>query len=217
MAKYTISKRFPYQVSLSEKVISVMRMFGLTVDQLCEKAVKHQCSLKINDGDVVFITGPSGSGKSVLLQELERLFPLSEKLNLAEIETNGGKCVVDYVEGGFLEALRFLNTAGLNDVYCILNQPRYLSDGQKYRYRLAMALATKKRYVFADEFCSELDRITASVIAYNIRRYAKRYGITFVLASSQDDMLPDLEPDVLVINELSGKTQVIYKQYKSDN
>jgi ABC-type ATPase with predicted acetyltransferase domain len=74
-----------------------------------------------------------------------------------------------------------------------------------------MALAAGKKFVFADEFCSNLDRITAAVIAYNIHKFAKRAGMTFILAGSQEDILLDLAPDVLVVKELSGQTQVIYK------
>ena len=69
-----------------------------------------------------------------------------------------------------------------------------------------------KKFIFADEFCAELDRITAAVIAYNIRRYAKGTGVRFILASSHDDILADLEPDVLVVRELCGEGEVIYRR-----
>jgi hypothetical protein len=36
--------------------------------------------------------------------------------------------------------------------------------------------------------------------------------VTFVLASSHEDTLVDLAPDVLVVKELSGRAQVIYKR-----
>lgn len=74
-----------------------------------------------------------------------------------------------------------------------------------------MALAAGKKFVFADEFCSNLDRITAAVIAYNIHKFAKRGGMTFILAGSHEDILLDLAPDVLVVKELSCQAQVIYK------
>ncbi len=188
-----------------------MRMFGLTVERLSESATVHKCRLEINDGDIVYITGPSGSGKSVLLRELEKAVPVSEKINLDEIELPAEKSLVDFIEGDFLSALKLLSTAGLNDVFCVLNQPAKLSDGQKYRFRLAAALASGRRFILADEFCTSLDRITAAVIAYNIQRYAKRNKVTFILASSQEDILLDLSPDVLVVKELSGPAEVIYK------
>ena len=188
-----------------------MRMFGLTVERLSESAVTYKCRLEINDGDIVYITGPSGAGKSVLLRELEKAVPVLERINLDEIELPVEKALVDCIEGDFLSALKLLSTAGLNDVFCVLNQPANLSDGQKYRFRLAAALASGKRFIFADEFCTSLDRITAAVIAYNIQRYAKRNKVTFILASSHEDILLDLAPDVLVVKELSAPAEVVYK------
>ncbi|MHC4462435.1 MAG: ATP-binding cassette domain-containing protein [Planctomycetota bacterium] len=212
MATYSISKSFGWQGRITEKAAQVCRMFGLTVDRLTERRIIHSCQLEINDGDIVYITGPSGAGKSVLLGELEKSIPASDRVNLARIKLPRDKTLIDCIDGDFMTALRTLSTAGLNDVFCVLNQPSNLSDGQKYRFRLAMALAAGKKFVFADEFCSELDRITAAVIAYNIHKFAKRTGVTFILASSHDDILLDLLADVLVTKELSGPAQVIYKK-----
>lgn len=212
MPTYSVSKTFAWKGQITEKVAAVMRMFGLTVDRLTERAANHNCTIKIKAGDIVYITGPSGSGKSVLLDELEKSVPVSDKINLNEIELPADKALIDCIEADLLKALKLLSTAGLNDVFCVLNEPANLSDGQKWRFRLAMALATGKKIVLADEFCSELDRVTAAVIAYNVHKFAKRTGVTFVLASSHEDILLDLSPDVLVVRELSGPTQVIYKK-----
>lgn len=211
MVTFNISKGLKWQGEVTEKVAGVCRMFGLTVDGLRKRIFTHDCRLDINDGDIVYITGPSGAGKSVILRELEKSVPEADRVNLAEIELPTEKTLIDCVDGDLLTGLRILGVAGLSDCFCILNQPANLSDGQKYRFRLAMALAAKKKFVFADEFCSDLDRITASVISYNIHKFAKRTGTTFILASSHDDILLDLAPDCLVVKELSGPTQVIYK------
>ncbi len=214
MTKYSVSKSFDWQGKITRKAEAVMRMFGLTADRLAKNAVIHNCQLEINDGDIVYITGPSGCGKSVLLKELEKSVPAADKINLDEIELPSDKTLVDCIDGDFLTSLRLLGTAGLNDVFCVLNKAANLSDGQKYRFRLAMAFAAGKKYIFADEFCSNLDRITASVIAYNIHKFAKRTGVTFVLAGSHEDILIDLGPDVLVAKELSGPAEVIYKNQR---
>ena len=211
MPTYSVSKSFSCQGQISDKAAAVMRMFGLTVERLIDKGVRHNCTVEINAGDIVYITGPSGSGKSVLLGELEKSVPASEKVKLSEIKLPTDKRVIDCVEGDFIESLRLLSIAGLNDVFCVLNQPANLSDGEKYRFRLAMALAAGKKFVFADEFCSELDRVTAAVIAYKIRKFAKQAGVTFILASSHEDTLIDLAPDVLVVKQLRGPAEVIYK------
>jgi ABC-type ATPase with predicted acetyltransferase domain len=186
-------------------------MFGLTTDRLAKTSFTVNGQLEINKGDIVYITGPSGAGKSVLLKELEKSVPASDKANLNEVKLPCDKSVIDCIGGDFLEGLKLLSIAGINDAFCVLNQPTNLSDGQKYRFRLAVALGSGAKFIFADEFCSELDRITAAVISYNIQKYAKRTGVTFILASSHEDILLDLAPDVLVVQELSGPTQVIYK------
>jgi ABC-type ATPase with predicted acetyltransferase domain len=212
MPKYSVSKQFPWHGAITDKVAQVCRMFGLTVDRLKANAVTHNCQIEINDGDIVYITGPSGAGKSVMLNELEKCVPPVERTNLAQIELPTDRTLIDCIDGDLLTSLRTLSTAGLNDVFCILNQPANLSAGQKYRFRLAVALASKKGFIFADEFCSDLDRVTAAVISYNIRKFARRTGVTFILASCHEDILLDLAPDVFVVKELSGPTQVIYKR-----
>ncbi len=212
MPNYSVSKSFDWQVKITERTTAVMRMFGLTAEMLGERAVTHSCELEIDDGDVVYITGPSGSGKSVLLGELEKCVSESDKVNLGDIELPQEQTVIDCIEGNLLQALKLLSTAGLNDCLCLLNQPAHLSDGQKYRFRLAVALASQRKFIFADEFCTGLDRITAAVISYNVHKFAKRNNVTFILAGSHGDVLADLAPDVLVVKELAGSTEIIYKR-----
>jgi len=214
MPTYSICRSFPWKGQITEKAAAVMRMFGLTADRLTDQTVTHHCTVDIKAGDIVCVTGPSGSGKTVILRELEKSVPASDKVNIDEIKLPPNKTLIDCVRDDFLVALRMLSKAGLNDVFCVLNQPAHLSDGQKYRFRLAMALASDRKFVFADEFCSNLDRITAAVIAYNIHKFAKQTGVTFILATCHDDILLDLEPDVLIVKQLSGPAEVIYKQKK---
>jgi len=211
MASYCVSKSFPWQGPLSEKAVRLCRMFGLTVDRLADRITTHQCRLEFEPGDIVYIMGPSGAGKSVLLRELEQAVPAGESVNLAQIPLPCDRSVIDCFDGEVVTAMRLLGTVGLSEVFCLLNRPCDLSDGQKYRFRLARALAAGKPFVFADEFSSELDRVTATSLAFNIHKFAKRTGTTFVLASSHEDILIDLAPDVLVVKDFSGPAEVIYK------
>ena len=213
MTEYNVTRTIRWNGKITDRVTTVCRMFGLTTERLRERAVTVNYRLKINAGDIVYIGGPSGAGKSVLLRELEKRIPPAERVNLNEIKLPGDRTVIDCIGVGLdiLQALKLLSTAGLNDVFCVLDQPANLSDGQKYRFRLAMALAAEKKFIFADEFCSELDRVTAAVISYNIHKFARRTGTTFILAASQEDMLSDLTPDVMVITALAGQAEIIYK------
>lgn len=110
MKKYSVSKSFDWRGRITEKVAKVMRMFGLTMDRLSKSSITHNCRLEINDGDIVYITGPSGCGKSVLLGELEKCIPASDRVNINKIELPGNKAVIDCIDGDFVAALRLLST-----------------------------------------------------------------------------------------------------------
>jgi len=212
MATYCLSKRFPWAGPLTDRAVQLCRMFGLTIDRLQDRTVTHQCRLELEAGDIVYITGPSGAGKSVLLRELEQAIPAGESIDLAQIPLARDRAVIDCFEDSVVASLRLLSAVGLSEVFSLLNRPCDLSDGQKYRFRLAQALASCKPFIFADEFSGELDRVTAAAVAFNVHKFAKRTGTTFVLASSHEDILIDLAPDVLVIKDFSGPAEVIYRR-----
>ncbi len=211
MQKYCVSKRFEWDGEVTAKAGSVMKMFGLDMDRLIANSPMHECSVDLRAGDICYITGSSGAGKSVLLRELYAQAAPEERLWLERIELEETGSVIDGIEGDYFEALRLLGKAGLSDVFSVLNRPVWLSDGQKYRYRLAKALASGRKMIFADEFCSNLDRISAAVIAFNTHKFAKKNEVSFVLASSHDDLLSDLVPEVMIIKHLAGKAEVIYR------
>ena len=49
----------------------------------------------------------------------------------------------------------------------------------------------------------------AKVLAFNLRRLAKRTGIGFLLATTHEDIIEDLDPDVLVCCDLDGRVSVV--------
>ncbi len=212
MAIYQVEKRFSWQGPLSERAVQICRMFGLTIDRLTDRAATHRCRVDIRPGDIVYLTGPSGAGKSVLLRELERCVSAAEAINLAGIEVPGDRTVVDCFDSDVVTSLRTLSTVGLSDVFSLLNRPCWLSEGQQYRFRLARALTAGRPFLFADEFCSALDRVTAATVAFNVHRLAKHRGTTLVLASSRNDILVDLAPDVLIVKDFSGPADVVYQR-----
>jgi len=144
---------------------------------------------------------------------LEQAIPADASIYLAQIALPRDRAVIDCFEGTIVSSLRLLSAVGLSEVFSLLKKPCNLSDGQKYRFRLAQTMASRRRFIFADEFSGELDRVTAAAVAFNVHKFAKRTGTTFVLASSHEDVLIDLAPDVLVIKDFSGPAEVIYRNH----
>ena len=213
MQTYTISQEVKQATNLpiSEKAACAGRLFGLTRQQIQNRTTRYCAELNIHPGDIVYITGPSGAGKSICLRELEKAVPPGQRVNLNEMRPPPETAVIDCIDAPTIASLKILSLAGLAETFCILNNAWKLSEGESYRLRLALALAAKKQFVFADEFCSSLDRISASVISWRIRDWAIKTGTTFVLASAHEDILPDLQPDILVVIDLTGKIEIHYK------
>ena len=62
--------------------------------------------------------------------------------------------------------------------------------------------------VAADEWCAKLDRVTAKVISRNVRKIADRRGAGFLLATTHEDLLGDLQPDIVVHCRAAGNVEV---------
>jgi energy-coupling factor transporter ATP-binding protein EcfA2 len=96
------------------------------------------------------------------------------------------------------DGLRLLAMCGLGEARLLLRTPSELSEGQRYRFRLARGVAERPAWVLADEFTATLDRTLAKVVAFGARRLADREGVGFLLATTHEDVIADLAPDVLV-------------------
>ncbi len=177
-------------------MVEVASMFGLGLDDSRDVTVLDDLEVRIGPGQVVYITGQSGSGKSVLLRELKER--IDDWLDLDDLQIETGKPLVDCFAGELPEALYCLSLAGLNDAFVFLRKAGELSEGQMYRFRLAQAMAEKPACVFIDEFCAKLDRITARIIAANVRKFSEKFKTTFIVATAHDDLYEDLQPDVYI-------------------
>jgi hypothetical protein len=91
----------------------------------------------------------------------------------------------------------------------LLRTPAELSDGQRYRFRLAFALSTQPRWLMADEFAAYLDRTLARVLAFNLRRLVTRTGTGVMVATTHEDLAADLRPDLHVRCRGDGDIQQV--------
>jgi ABC-type ATPase with predicted acetyltransferase domain len=172
---FRINIAYKTRTDVTDRTIKVAEAFGIGVDNFQEHVIYDNVELRISPNDIVYITGDSGSGKSVLLKALEKdLKP--DTVNLDNIEVDQQKPLIDSAGKNFHQGLTLLSRVGLNDAFLFVRRYSQLSDGQKYRYRLAKIIESDKRYWFADEFCSTLDRDTAKIVAFNIQKIAREEG-----------------------------------------
>lgn len=207
MTTYIVNKKFPSTVARSQRVLEVAEGFGLGLEDK-EFTVYDNFQVEVNQGDVVYITGQSGSGKSLLLKDLARQIsdeqPIADidKVELLEVP------LVDQVGESTDEAVKILNMAGLADAYLLIRKPSELSDGQRYRFRIAKLMESKARVWVADEFGAVLDRVTAKVVAYNLRKFATKVGATVIVATTHKDLKDELAPTVYVDKRFKDKINV---------
>lgn len=207
MSQYLINKSFHTNVTRSQRVLECAEAFGLGLEDK-EFKVYDNVSLEVRQGDVVYITGQSGSGKSLLLKELARQIALEQpvadidKVVLEEVP------LIDQVGSSTDDAIRILNLAGLNDAYLFVRKPSELSDGQRYRFRIAKLLESGCKVWVADEFGAVLDRTTAKVVAFNVRKFAKKCGATVIVATTHKDLLDELAPTLFVDKRFKEKIDI---------
>lgn len=191
---------------------AVADLFGLAAEEP-PLVVAENVSCDVRPGDIVLFVGPSGSGKSSLLRavgsELGAIDAMS--LELPDVP------LVDALPGELNSRLDLLAACGLSEARLLLRTPSELSDGQRYRFRLALALADPRRkrerrrdptsvadasgsdrFLMADEFCAMLDRTLAKLLAFNLRKLCTRSGVGALLATTHEDFIDDLQPDLLV-------------------
>ncbi|HDD42718.1 MAG TPA: ATP-binding cassette domain-containing protein [Nitrososphaeria archaeon] len=202
LLRIRVNKSFKAGSRITKRTLEVSKAFGIGVDEEKVFPVFRDFELDIEPGDVVYVTGESGSGKSVLLRALARELSRHKEFGGAiaswELEVRPGEILVHGVGRDASEAMKILSRVGLNEAYLFLRRYRELSEGQKYRYKLAKAFWSGKKTLIFDEFCSTLDRVTARIVAYLAQKFCRRNGRTLIAATSHEDLAYDLNPDLIV-------------------
>jgi ABC-type ATPase with predicted acetyltransferase domain len=188
----------------------VMDHFGIDFEQ-GRHVIADNLELPIEPGQIVLFTGPSGSGKSSLMRAaadaLAQLSPLNSPLSVDALPLSDA-LLIESLPLPVEEAMGLLSLCGLGEAHLMLRTPAELSDGQRYRFRLSLALARQPRWIVADEFTAALDRTLAKVIAFNVRRLSRRRKVGFLLATTHEDVSADLAPDLHMRCRLDGEIVV---------
>ena len=206
--RFTFNVCYETHTEPTPRSIVVAEAFGLGIDET-EKFPVLDAELKIRPRDIVYVTGDSGSGKSVLLRAIKQDLG-DEAVDISEVEVDVDKPLIETVGATVEEGLELLSKVGLNDAFLFLRTYRQLSDGQKYRYRIAKLIESGRQWWLMDEFAATLDRDTAKIVAFNLQKLARQQGKAVIAATTHSDLLEDLAPDVLVEKRFGEEISLSY-------
>ncbi len=205
MTEYLIDRRFRSSVERTPRVLEIAEGFGLGLSEK-EFVIYNNLSIQIEQGDVVYITGQSGSGKSLLLRDLVTQMR-KDGLKVADLNSIelDEKPVIELIGDNTVKATDYLAKAGISDAWIYIRKPSELSDGQRYRLKLAKVMESDADVWVADEFGAVLDRVTARVVAFNVAKVARRLGKTLMVATTHTDLIDELAPNLTITKRFREK------------
>lgn len=208
--------------------------------QYGENTVLDDISLEIGKGEIVSILGPSGGGKTTLLNVLlgitditsGRILCDGEDITHVPMEKRGFNIVFqDYALFPNLNAYENI-TYGLRNNPTISSKEEVeeliellglkehlskkiseLSGGQKQRVALARTLVMKPRLLLLDESLSALDGVIKESIKQKIKQIVDQYQLTTVMVTHDPEEALTMSDKILILN--GGKSLSIQHLVKS--
>jgi ABC-type ATPase with predicted acetyltransferase domain len=180
------------------------RVFGLAQGQT--ETLYDDFELMIPRG-ITAIVGPSGSGKSVLLERLVHKHPRARPLEiegLSDCELPAIDAVSD--RATLPERLDALSRCGLAEAATMITPARRLSAGQMHRLILARAMIECEQgdVLVADEFGGPLDPPTGEVVSEVFARTIDARQMSAVVATHRWELLPILRPAQVIVKPIGG-------------
>lgn len=162
------------------------------------------------------IYGISGSGKSTLLKHFYRK---GDSLYLTDIEIESNKAIIDLIGDNLAEAIQLLTYCGLGEGNLFLRTVEELSEGQKFRLKIALAIYYAKSKgqftLLIDEFGGVLDTGTAKGLASSISKICQQdNNLNIVICCNNLDICESFIYDTLIKLSLDSTVEVKYNENK---
>lgn len=193
----------------STRVLEACAAFGLLVrhDVDQEERERHleqvgrvaaEIDVRLAAGQIALLTGESGCGKSTLLRLIaDRCEPVVE-VGLAPHDALAP--MLELFTGRVATALKLLTRAGLADPTLLVRRVYELSDGQRARLAIALAMQEASRgrqaTIVIDELGANLDATTARCTCAMLARWIRGGGHRLVAATPREDVAAVMCPEV---------------------
>ena len=208
----------------SKRSRRLQEAFGIA-SEVIEAPIIENLDFSIHPGEIILVTGPSGSGKSLLLESI-KLFAGKNPppFNIAEVTVNGEggestpiiagprECDPDVAPIDALEwlpmdtALKLMAVSGLAEPQVLIRPSRTLSTGQRYRLSLALGIAGDVDLFLVDEFCETLDGFSTAAVARQLSRETRSRRMGAVVATSRaEPVSSSLRPDRTLVLSSDGR------------
>jgi ABC-type ATPase with predicted acetyltransferase domain len=218
-----VTLSFTSKVRRTKSTHSIQQAFGISPDSI-ESVVLKKLSAAIQPGEIVLVVGPSGSGKTTLIDFLSKgiegwksghfegnvLWPRNYHPGVFK-QPKSQKALVELMPSRDVQsALYLMGLVGLSDAFVYLKKFEELSKGQQYRVMLAMMIANGYNVWLIDEFCANLDTITANVVADKLQALARLHGATVIAATPHcESYVSSLKPDKIIRLTTAWEHQII--------
>lgn len=205
----------------------VMTSFGISTDRLVQR-LTGAVGLDAPAGTLTFVAGASGCGKSLFLANLDPgwgsptvegrgvIHPSKYRAGWLRPLPPAAPLFGHLAERhGAERAFDALARVGLSEALLFLKPFEMLSRGQRYRAMLADLLLGDDDIWLIDEFCSDLDPLSARIVASRLRETVREEGrIAFVAAANHGHFIQALRPHRVVMLRTGREAAVgTWKEY----